>query len=197
MRTITIFEHISLDGVIAPGGPNEDSDYANGGWTAPFRSPDGAQALADVQGSGFDLLLGRHTYDLWSGFWPTVTEGPFAKSLNAATKYVVTHRPEGLAWEPAVALGPEKDVVAGVRRLKSGDGPNLVIWGSSTLTPALLEAGLVDGVVLIVYPVLLGRGRRLFSVDADPRVLELVSTKATGTGVILNVYRYVGAPAQG
>jgi dihydrofolate reductase len=94
MRKIRIFEHMSLDGVISPGGPNEDSEYAHGGWTAPYRSAAGAEAVAEAQGKGFDLLLGRRTYDLWAGFWPKVKGGPFADSLNAATKYVATHRPD-------------------------------------------------------------------------------------------------------
>lgn len=192
MRKIRIFEHISLDGVISPGRPNEDSDYGRGGWTAPYRSAAGAAALAEAQGNGFDLLLGRRTYDLWAGFWPKVTEGPFAAGLNAATKYVATHRPESLEWGPVGDLG--SDIMEGVRRVKSEDGPDLLVWGSSTLTYVLLEQGLADEVVLIVYPLLLGPGTRFFSDTADPRELALVSTKATPTGVLLNTYRYVGSP---
>ena len=191
MRTIRIFAHISLDGVISPGGPNDDSDFARGGWTSPYRSPAGAEALAEAQGKTFDLLLARRTYDLWAAYWPTVKTGPFADGLNAATKYVATHRPEGLAWSPVQNLGA--DVIAGVRRLKSQHGPDLIIWGSSTLTSVLLEQGLVDDVVLIVYPVLLGQGKRFFSDNADPRELALVSTKATSTGALINTYRPVGS----
>ena len=94
MRKIRIMAHISLDGVISPSGRGEDSDYAHGGWTAPYRTAAGAEAVAEAQGSSFDLLLGRRTYDIWAGFWPKVTTGPFAQGLNAATKYVATHRPE-------------------------------------------------------------------------------------------------------
>jgi dihydrofolate reductase len=188
MRKIRIMEHVSLDGVIAPPG---DSDFANGGWSAPYRAPAGAAALAEAQGVRFDLLLGRRTYDLWAGFWPKVKGGPFADGLNAATKYVATHRPESLGWGPVGDLGT--DVMAGVRRVKSTDGPDLVVWGSSTLTSVLLEQGLVDELVLVVYPVLLGRGKRFFSDSADPRELALVSTKATSTGVLINTYRHVGA----
>ena len=91
MRKIKIIEHISLDGVISPGGPGEyGDDYANGGWTAPYRSPAGAAAIVDAQGTGFDLLLGRRTYDLWADYWPKVKGGPFAEGLNAAKKYVVS-----------------------------------------------------------------------------------------------------------
>ena len=191
MRKIRIFEHISLDGVISPGRPNDDSDYANDGWTAPYRSAAGAAAVAEAQSKEFDLLLGRRTYDLWAGFWPKVTSGPFAETLNAATKYVATHRPESLEWGPVGDLGA--DIMEGVRGVKSEDGPDLIVWGSTTLTSVLLEQGLVDEVVLIVYPVLLGLGKRFFSDSADPRELALVSTMATPTGVLLNTYRYVGS----
>jgi dihydrofolate reductase len=191
VRKIRIAEHISLDGVIAPAAGGEDSEYAQGGWSAPYRTAAGAAALAEAQGSGFDLLLGRRTYDLWADFWPKVTTGPFAAGLNAATKYVATHRPESLEWGPVGDLGA--DIMAGVRRIKSQDGPDLIVWGSSTLTSLLLEEGLVDEVVLMVYPVLLGRGKRFFSDNGDPCELALVSTKATPTGVLINAYRYVGS----
>jgi dihydrofolate reductase len=192
MRKIRIFEHTSLDGVISPDKRNEgDSDFANGGWSAPYRTASGAEALAEAQGKGFDLLLGRRTYDLWASFWPTVKTGPFADGLNAATKYVATHRPDSLGWGPAQDLGG--DIMAGVRRVKSQDGPDLIVWGSSTLTSVLLEQGLVDEVVLIVYPVLLGPGKRFFSDNADPRELALVSTKASPMGVLINTYRHVGS----
>jgi dihydrofolate reductase len=191
MRKIRIFEHISLDGIISPGGPNEDSEYAHGGWTAPYRSAAGAEAVAEAQGKSFDLLLGRRTYDLWASYWPTVKGGPFADVLNAATKYVATHRPDSLKWGPVEHLSA--DIMEGVHRVKSQDGPDLIVWGSSTLTPVLLEQGLVDEVVLMVYPVLLGRGKRCFSDSADPRELALVSTMATSSGVLMNTYRHVGS----
>ena len=145
----------------------------------------------EAQGSSFDLLLGRRTYDLWASFWPTVKGGPFADSLNAATKYVATHRPDSLGWGPVGDLGA--DVMEGIRRVKSQEGPDLTVWGSATVTSVLLEQGLVDEVVLVIYPVLLGRGKRCFSDSADPREFALVSSKATPTGAIVNSYRYVGA----
>jgi len=190
MRKIRIMEHISLDGVISPTGRGEDSDYANGGWTAPYRSAAGAEAVAEAQGSSFDLLLGRRTYDLWDDYLPKITSGLIAKGLNAATKYVATHRPDSLGWGPVGELGA--DALAGIRRVKSEDAPDLIVWGSSTLTSVLLEQELVDEVVLLVYPVLLGRGKRFFSDSAGPHGLTLVSTKATSTGILMNTYRYVG-----
>lgn len=189
MRKVRIFEHISLDGVIQHG--NDDDGFRYSDWTAPYRSPAGAQALAEAQGNRYDLLLGRRTYDLWSTHWPKVKGGPFADAINAATKYVATHRPDGLEWGPVETLGP--DIVAGIRRVKAKDGPDLIVWGSSTLTPVLLDQGLADEVVLTVYPVLLGRGKRLFSDRVDGRELALVSTKGTATGMLINTYRHVGA----
>src|SRR6185437_14632396 len=148
MRKLKIIEHISLDGVIAPRRRDEDGEYENGGWTSPYRTPAGAAAVAEAQGTKFDLLLGRRTYDLWADYWPKVKGGPFADGLNAATKYVATHRPESLGWGPVGELGA--DVIDGVRRVKSKDGPDLIVWGSSTLKSVLLEQGLVDEVVLAV-----------------------------------------------
>jgi len=192
MRKIRILEQISLDGVIqAPGGRGEGGDhYPHGGWTAPYRSPAGAAALVEAQGTGCGLLLGRRTYDLWAGFWPKVKGGPFADGLNAARKYVATHRPESLGWGPVGDLGT--DVMTGVRRVKSTDGPDLIVWGSSTLTSVLLDQGLADEVVLAVYPVLLGRGKRFFSDSVGPRELALVSTQAFPSGIILNTYKVAG-----
>jgi dihydrofolate reductase len=191
MRKIRIFEHTSLDGVISPDKRNEGDDFANGGWSAPYRTAGGAEAVTEAQGKSFDLLLGRRTYDLWASYWPTVKSGPFADGLNAATKYVATHRPDSLEWGPVEDLGA--DIMEGIRRVKSEDGPNLIVWGSSTLTSVLLEQGLVDEVVLIVYPVLLGRGKRFFADSADPCGRAFVCTKATSTGVLINTYQHVGS----
>lgn len=187
MRKIRIMEHISLDGVIQ----HENGEgFAHGGWTAPYRTPAGLEAVVEAQGGTFDLLLGRRTYDSWAGFWPKAGNGPMANGLNAATKYVATHRPESLEWGPVGDLGA--DIIEGVRGVKSTDGPDLIVWGSSTLTSVLLGQGLVDEVLLLVYPVLLGRGKRFFSDSADPRELAFVSTKVTSTGVLMNTYRHVG-----
>jgi dihydrofolate reductase len=192
MRKIRIIEHISLDGVIqAPGGRDEDGDYAHGGWTAPYRSTDGAEAVVEAQGRSFDLLLGRRTYDIFAGYWPKAGNGPIADGLNAATKYVATHRPDSLGWGPVGDLGA--DIIEGVRGVKSTDGPDLIVWGSSTLTSVLLGQGLVDEVLLFVYPVLLGRGKRFFSDSADPRELALVSSKVFSPGVLMNTYRHIGS----
>ncbi len=186
MRKIRIFEHISLDGVI-----EHDGDYAYGAWTAPYRTPAGLALVIEAFGPSFDLLLGRRTYDIWSGFWPKAGKSPMADSLNAATKYVATHRPDSLGWGPVKDLGA--DIIEGVRGIKSKDGPDLIVSGSWTLTSVLLGQGLVDEVVLFVYPVLLGRGQRILSDRVDARELAFVSTKATPTGVLINTYHHVGS----
>lgn len=187
MRKLKIMEHMSLDGVIQTSG---DGDFPYGDWTAPYRTPAGRDEVFAAHGGRFDLLLGRRTYDMWSGFWPQAPAGPMADSLNAATKYVVTHRPESLAWGPFEGLGP--DTVEDIRRIKSQAGPNLILWGSSTLTSTLFEHGLADEITLIVYPVLLGTGKRLFAEGTPPRSFELIDTKALQSGVILHTCKLAG-----
>jgi len=194
MRKIRIIEQVSLDGVIqAPGGPDEDrdGDYSHGGWAMRYCDTAILEAIAAAQGKSFDLLLGRRTYDIFASYWPKAESSPIADGLNAATKFVATHRPDSLGWGPVEHLGA--DIIEGARRVKSKDGPDLIVWGSSTLTSVLLEKGLVDEVLLLVCPVLLGRGKRFFSDSADPRELALVSTKATPSGVLMNTYRPVGS----
>jgi dihydrofolate reductase len=187
MRKIRIIEHISLDGVIqGPGGPTED-DYIHGGWSVPHADPAVGAAIVAAHGDGFDLLLGRRTYDIWSGFWPTAGSSPMADSINSATKYIATHRPESLKWGPVEALG--QDVVGGIRRVKATEGLDLIVWGSSTLTPLLLEHELADEVLLLVFPVLLGTGKRFFSDGTPPRELALVGTKTASSGVLISTYR--------
>jgi dihydrofolate reductase len=194
MRKLRIMEHISLDGVIQHSADDDGFPYSD--WSAPYRTLAGRDALLAAHGEKFDLLLGRRTYDNWSGFWPKAPSSPMADGINAATKYIVTHRPESLAWGPFEGLptpGVGPDIVEGVRRIKSQDGPDLILWGSSTLTSTLLEHGLADEVLLIVYPVLLGTGKRFFADGTPARSLELVDTKAMPSGVIFNRYKVVGA----
>ena len=193
MRKIRIFEHISLDGVIQnSSGPSEDNDFPYGDWTAPYRTPAGLAMMVAAYGERFDLLLGRRTYDLWSGFWPKARKSPMADRLNAATKYVVTHRPESLEWGPFEGIGP--DLVDAVRRITAKDGADLIVCGSSTLTSALLEQGLADEVNLLVYPVLLGTGKRFFAEGTPARALALDTTKALPSGIVVSTYKAPGRP---
>lgn len=190
MRKITIIEHSSLDGVIeAPGSPGEEPDYPYGGWAVPHHNAAVGEAIVETHGSCFDLLLGRRTYDIFASYWPHRSD-PMAVSLNTATKYVATHRVDSLNWGPVKVL--DQDIVAGVEDIKSTNGPDLIVYGSSTVTPVLLEQGMADTLLLFVFPVVLGVGKRFFSDHADPRELALVSSKAAASGVLMNSYRYVG-----
>jgi len=187
MRKLKILEHISLDGVIQ-NSPEDGFPY--GDWTAPYRTPAGRDAVIAAQGENFDLLLGRRTYDMWSGFWPKAPSSPIADGINAATKFIATHRPESLEWGPVESIGP--DIVEGVRRIKAQDGGDIILWGSSTLTSTLLEHGLADEVLLIVYPVMLGKGKRFFAECSPPRSFELVSAKGMPSGIVLSAYKVAG-----
>jgi dihydrofolate reductase len=188
IRKLKIIEHISLDGVIQHSA--DDDDFPYGDWTAPYRTAAGRDAVVAAHGESFDLLLGRRTYDIWSGYWPKAPSSPLADGINAATKYIATHRPESLEWGPFESLGP--DIVEDIRRIKSQEGPDLILWGSSTLTSGLLEHGLADEVMLIVYPVLLGTGKRFFAEGTPACSFELVSTEAMPSGLILSTYKVAG-----
>ena len=188
MRKLKIIEHISLDGVIQHSADDDDFPYSD--WSAPYRTPEGREAMLAAYGESFDLLLGRRTYDLWSSFWPKAPSSPMADGLNRATKYVATHRPESLEWGPFESVGP--DIVEGIRRIKSQNGPDLILAGSSALTSTLLEKGLADEVLLAVSPVLLGTGKRFFAERTPARSFELVSTKAFLSGIVFSTYKVAG-----
>lgn len=146
--------------------------------------------LLEAYGAGFDLLLGRKTYDEFLGYWPNAGDFPMANAINAATKYIITHRPDSLEWGPVQHLSG--DIVTAIRELKSTDGPDLVVMGSTMLSSVLLDQGLADEVVLITYPVLLGHGKRLLSDGIDARELAFVDSKTTPTGVLINTYKHLG-----
>jgi dihydrofolate reductase len=188
MRKLKICEHISLDGVIQQSADENNFPYSN--WSMPWRSAAGRDALVATHGEKCDLLLGRRTYDAWTGYWPKAPASPMADRLNAATKYVATRRPDSLEWGPVEPVGP--DLIDGIRRIRSKEGPDVILWGSSTLTSPVLEHGLADEVILVVYPVLLGTGKRFFMEGTPPRTFELLSTRTTPTGVLLNHYKVVG-----
>lgn len=188
MRKLKIFEHISLDGVIQHSA--DEGCFPYGEWTVPYRTLAGREAMVAAYGGSYDLLLGRKTYDLWSGFWPTAPGSPLADGINAATKYTATNRPESLTWGPAKALGP--DIVGDTGRLKATDGPDLILAGSSTLTSLLLQHGLADELMLIVYPVLLGIGKRLFGEGSLPRAFKLTKSQALPSGIVINSYQSDG-----
>lgn len=182
---------VSLDGVMqAPGGPEEDTSggFAHGGWVWPYAGED--EAMDGLFTQPFALLLGRRTYDLFAGYWPQVPgdapHGGIAAAFNGATKYVATHRPDTLAWRHSHALGA--DVASAVRALKHRDGPDLVTQGSSGLLHQLFATDLVDELRLLVYPVLLGRGKRLFDDGTQASAFRLASSRSTAAGVVISRY---------
>jgi dihydrofolate reductase len=188
MRMLKIIVHLSLDGVIQHSADENNFPYSE--WTAPYRTPEGRDAMLAVYGQTFDLLLGRRTYDMWSGFWPKAPSSPMGDGINAATKFVATHRPESLEWGPFEGVGP--DIIDGIRRIKSQDGPDIILSGSSTLPSTLLDHGLADEVLLAVYPVVLGTGKRFIMEGTPGRAFELVSTRAFPSGIIFSTYRVAG-----
>jgi len=185
MRKLRIFEHISLDGVIQQSADENDFPYSD--WSAPYRTRTGRDTLLALYGGSFDLLIGRRTHDLLSGFWPKAPKSPMADRLNAATKYVATHRPESLEWGPFEGIEP--DLVEDVRRIKSQGGPDLILFGSSMLTSVLLEHGLANEMVLLVDPVLLGKGKRIVAEGTPARAFELAGTQALPSGIVINIYK--------
>jgi dihydrofolate reductase len=192
MRKLRIFEHISLDGVIQQSADENNFPYSN--WSAPYRTPAGRDLLVTMYGEKYDLLLGRRTYDGLSNFWPKQPSSPMADRLNAAKKYVVTHRSEGLTWGPFEAVQPDagQNLVESIRRIKSQDGSDFILFGSSTLTSALLEHGLADEIVLLVDPILLGVGKRIFADGTPARAFDLTGSQRMSTGIVINTFKPAG-----
>ncbi|HKR23956.1 MAG TPA: dihydrofolate reductase family protein [Allosphingosinicella sp.] len=193
MRKLIVGVMISLDGVMqAPGGPEEDptGGFEYGGWVFPHWDEVGGQAMAESFAKPFDLLLGRKTYEIFAAHWPYL-EGEIADPFNAATKYVATSSDEPLAWRNSVAL-EGGDVPGAVARLKAGDGPDLLTQGSATLIRSLLAAGLIDELFLLVFPVVLGKGKRWFGEDAAAGEWRLADSRTSTTGVIMSRYRPSG-----
>lgn len=192
MRKLIVGMMTSLDGVVqAPGGPEEDpaGGFAFGGWVFPHWDEASGQVMAEAFARPFDLLLGRRTYEIFAAYWP-YQEGAIADPFNATTKYVATSSSEPLGWAGSVRL--EGEVPRAVARLKEGDGPDLLTQGSATLVRSLLAAGLVDELFLLVFPVLLGKGKRWIGADAKPGEWALTDSRTSTTGVIMSRYRPKG-----
>lgn len=191
MRRIVSITHISLDGVIqAIGGPEEDptSDFRYGGWTTPYGDEKGAEFLGEIMDRKFDLLLGRKTYDIWASFWPNQPDGFISTPFNNATKYVASRSPQALAWERSVQV----DDIEDIRKLKETDGPELHVWGSSDLAHSLLETDLIDQMILITYPVVLGPGKRFFDGNSLASSFTVAQKWSTNTGVNIFAYERAG-----
>ena len=193
MRKLIVAEFMSLDGVIqAPGGPEEDPSggFRFGGWQVPYSDEAIGRTVMDLFSQPFELLLGRRTYDIWAAYWPNVwadsTDHPIAGPFNSVRKYVATHRPDTLAWQNSHAL--EGDLADSVRALKREEGGYLLTHGSGDMVRQLLAAGLVDELRLLIYPVLLGRGKRLFDDNAQVSAFALADSVSTPGGVLITRY---------
>jgi dihydrofolate reductase len=208
MRKIRGSVFVSLDGVMqAPGGPTEDptGGFEHGGWLPQFFDEDVGQAIDAFFGSDYALLLGRRTYDIFAAYWPYVggeatgmgevfdrtgkDEGEAAaiamgEAFTRANKYVLTRGTPDLGWSNSHRL----DGIDALRAVKEGDGPDLLIQGSSTLYPALIEAGLLDQLTLMIFPVVLGKGKRLFEEGTPARALRMIEHKVTGSGAVIATY---------
>ena len=200
MRKIVVSTFTSLDGVMqAPGGPQEDptGGFAFGGWVAPHFDPALGAAMGEIFGRPFDLLLGRKTYEIFAAHWPYVTDpnDPIAPTFNRITKYVASRSRPKLAWRNSRLLGA--DVVAALKTLKGEDGPDLLVQGSSDLLQTLWKNALVDEFSVLIFPVVLGKGKRLFADGATPAGLKLVKWQSYPTGVIVATYRPDGAVRAG
>ena len=199
MRKLVASTSVSLDGVMqAPGGPEEDpaAAFALGGWAFPYWDETLDLTERGFEGKDREILLGRRTYEVFEGFWPQLpADNPNAQSMNGARKYVASRTRKTLQWENSVLL--EGDVVEAVAALKAQPGNDLQIVGSGNLIQSLQAAMLIDEYIVWTFPVILGRGKRLFEATVKPQALRLVSTKASATGVVMSTYVSVGDIAVG
>jgi dihydrofolate reductase len=192
MRKVLATAFVSLDGVMqAPGGPEEDptGGFQLGGWTANYWDDSIAQVMGGIFSVPYELLLGRKTYEIFAAHWPYAKDDPFAEALTNVRKYVATSSQAPLTWKNSIAI---HDVPRDIARLKREDGPTLMTQGSSQLLQTLLKHDLVDRFTLLVYPVVLGKGKRLFGAGAIPAALKLVDSKASASGVTINSYERAG-----
>jgi dihydrofolate reductase len=194
MRKLTGAVFQSLDGVMqAPGGPEEDPSggFRFGGWSAPFwdesmQAPTG-KIYDELE---YDLVLGKRTYDIFAAHWPYNQDDPIGAKFQRINKYVLTHSDEPLAWENSSKLSG--DTTTAISELKKREGRDLLIQGSSTIYPPLLKAGLIDRLILMTFPVLLGEGKRIFDGSEKPGALKLVDHFVSNKGVVFTTYEPAG-----
>ena len=189
-RKLTAAAFQSLDGVIQGGGnPDEDRSggFKFGGWTVPLTDDSANEQMNKLYNEPeYDLLLAKRTYDIFSAFWPYNQEDPIGAKFQRINKYVLTHSDEPLAWERSHKLsGDTAEVVA---KLKKSEGRDLLLQGSSSVWTTLLAAGLIDRMVLMTFPVVLGKGKRIFDGDQNPGALKLVDHFVSDKGVVFATY---------
>jgi len=191
MRELIVNTFVTLDGVMqAPGGPEEDSEgsFDHGGWSFGYWDEQMQSKMGELMGKPFDLVLGRKTYEIFASYWPDHADEPGAEPLNKATKHVASTTLKQLDWENSQLI--EGDVPAGVRALKEQDGPELQVHGSGNLIQTLLQhEGLIDEFRVLTFPLVLGKGKRLFDGGTIPAGMEVTSSETSSTGVVMATYR--------
>ncbi|HEV8651114.1 MAG TPA: dihydrofolate reductase family protein [Actinomycetes bacterium] len=191
MSKVVVNTHLTLDGVMqAPGRPDEDlrGGFEHGGWEPPYGDSVMGRVMAEGIAKGGSLLLGRRTYEDFAAFWPNQTDNPFTAVLNDRQKYVAsTTLEEPLSWSNSTLL--KGDAAEAVARLKEQPGKDLVVLGSGALVQSLMRRNLVDEYLLLIHPLVLGSGRRLFTDGGAFAALRLVDTKTTTTGVVIATYQ--------
>lgn len=195
MRKVIVGAFASLDGIMqAPGGPDEDpvGGFDHGGWAFPYFDESMGEAVDEMFANQFDLLLGRKTYDIFAAHWPHAgADDPIGSLFDRVTKYVATRSPDlKLDWRNSQTLGA--DAVAGVKKLKEENGPNLLTQGSTDFLQTLLRNDLVDELYISFFPVVLGKGKRLFGDGASPAAFKLLGSRTSGSGVTVNKYARAG-----
>ncbi|MCE9619182.1 MAG: dihydrofolate reductase family protein [Planctomycetes bacterium] len=196
MRKLTVFEHITLDGVIqAAGGPDEDTSdgFSLGGWAAPYSDEVIEAALRKKMTMPFDVLLGRKTFEAWAAYWPHHAE--YWPEIIKATKYVASNTLTSHEWKPSVFLN--RDIKEKVAKLKQQQGPDLHVWGSGNFVQTLIKHDLVDAFWLMIYPITLGDGKRLFAKGTIPAAFKVTESIVGSNGVIVMNYERAGAVTTG
>jgi dihydrofolate reductase len=200
MRKLVVTTFVTLDGVMqAPGAPKEDPSggFTHGGWLVPFADEDMGRQMVEWFSRAGDILLGRTTYEIFAAHWPRVSseDDPIAKALNTLPKHVASRTLDHVDWDGARLL--EGDVATAVAGLKEQDGGELQVHGSAGLIQTLLEHDLIDELRLIMFPVVLGEGKKLFADGTVPAALSLASSSATSTGALILTYELVGEVSHG